>query len=78
MFRSWGWIGDEERVGPQHVYQTVQHARGLVMIWGCMTAFGLGAWYIIEDTMDRQIVQIHSNLFLCGPLQRITIWFHVG
>jgi hypothetical protein len=37
--RSWCWIGDGERVGPQHVHQTVKHGGGSVMIWGCMTAF---------------------------------------
>jgi hypothetical protein len=40
--RSWCWIGDGERVGPQHVYQTVKHGGGSVVIWGCMTVFGPG------------------------------------
>ena len=26
--RSWCWIGDGERVGPQHVHQTVKHGGG--------------------------------------------------
>ena len=43
--KSWRWIGDGEHVGPQHVYQTVKHGGGLVMIWGCMTDFRPGAWH---------------------------------
>jgi len=38
--RSWCWIGDGERVGPQHVHKTAKHGGGSVMIWGCMTVFG--------------------------------------
>ena len=30
--RSWCWIGDGERVGPQHVHHTMKHGGGLVMI----------------------------------------------
>ena len=39
------WIEDEECVGPQHVHQLVKHGGGLVMVWGCMTVFGLGTWH---------------------------------
>ena len=39
----WCWIVDGEHVGPQHVHPTLNHGGGLVMIWGCMTAFGPGA-----------------------------------
>ena len=60
---SWCWIGDGERVGPQHVPQTVKHGGGLVMIWGYMTACGLGEWYKIEGRMDR-----HIYIYIyCGP-----------
>jgi hypothetical protein len=38
--RSWCWIGDGERIGPQRVQQTVKHGGGPMMIWGCITAFG--------------------------------------
>ena len=40
--RSWCWIGDGERVGPQHIHQSVKHGGGPVIIWGCMRAFGEG------------------------------------
>ena len=46
--RSWCWIGDGEHIGPPHVHQTVKHGDGSVMIWGCMMAFGPGAWYKLK------------------------------
>ena len=36
-------VGDEECVGPQHVHLTTKHDSGLVMIWECMMAFGVGS-----------------------------------
>ena len=42
--RSWCWIGDGDRIGPQHVHQIIRHGGESVIIWGCMMAFGLGAW----------------------------------
>jgi hypothetical protein len=62
--RSWCWIGDGECFGPQHVHETVKHGGGLVMIWGCMTAFGPGAWYKIEGRMDRHMYKFILENFL--------------
>ena len=53
--RSWCWIGYGECLGPQHVHQTVMHDGGSMMIWRCMTIFGLRAWYKIEGRMDRHM-----------------------
>ncbi len=53
--RSWYWIGDGKRIGPQHVYHIMKHGGGLVMVWSCMIAFGLGAWYRNEGSMDRHL-----------------------
>ena len=57
--RSWCWIEDGDRIGPQHVYQIVKHDGGSMMIWGCMMAFGQGAWYIIEGRMDRPLYKFY-------------------
>ena len=38
-----------------HVHQTMKYGVELVMIWGCMMTFGLGAWYKIEGRMDRHL-----------------------
>jgi hypothetical protein len=58
--RSWCWIGDRECVAPQNVHQAVKHGSGSVMIWGCVTAFGSGAWYKVEGRMDLGVC---TNLF---------------
>ena len=33
----------------------MKHVGGSVVIWGCMTAFGSGAWYRIEGRIDRHM-----------------------
>ena len=62
--RPWCWIGDEECVGPQHVHQTMKYDVGSVMIWGCTTKFGPGAWYKIEGRMDRNLYNFILESFL--------------
>ena len=71
--RSWRWIGDIDRVGPQHVYQNVKHGGESVMIWGCMTAFGLGAWYKIEGRMDRHLYKLIFENFLWSTIQNFNL-----
>ena len=56
--RSWCWIGDGECIEPQHVHLNVQYGDGLVMIWGCMMFFELGAWYKTEGRMDRHMYKV--------------------
>ena len=75
--RSWCWIGDGERVGRQHVHETVKHGGWSLTIWECMTAFKAGAWYRIEGRMNRHLYKfILENS--CGPLYKITICIKVG
>ena len=40
-----------------------QHSGGLVMIWGCMTIFGPGAWHRIEGKMDRHLYKFILEIF---------------
>ena len=42
----------------------MKHGGGSVMIWRCMTAFGPGAWYIIEGRMDMHMYKfiLEKNL----------------
>jgi hypothetical protein len=67
--RSWCWIGDGKRVGPQHVHQTMKHGGGLVMIWGRMAAFRLGAWCRIEGMMDRHMYKFILQNYLWSTIQ---------
>ena len=53
----------------------MKHGGGLVMIWGCMTAFGVGAWYKIKGRMNRHLykfildfVLVHYTFQYCMAL----------
>ena len=67
--RSWCWIGDGERVGPEHIHQITKHVGGLVMIWGRMTTSGSRTWYIIEGMMDIHLYKIILENFLWSTIQ---------
>ena len=75
--RLWCWIGDGAYIRPQYVHQTMKHGGGSVMIRGCNTVFGLGAWYMTESRMDRHFYKFIFEEY-CGPLYIITIWIQLG
>ena len=51
----------------------MKHVGGSVVIWGCMTASGSGAWYRIEGRIDRHMYKFSFRKICCGPLYKITI-----
>lgn len=53
--RSWAWKRKGESLKPKHVKQTVKHGGGSIMLWGCMSAFGVGEIHLIEGKMDQHI-----------------------
>ena len=60
--KSWCWIGDGERVGPQYVHHTVKNDGGSVMIWGCMTVLGRKHdQYRIEGGTNRHLFKFYST-----------------
>jgi transposase len=52
--RSWCWVRDVEAREPRTVQQTVKHGRGSIMIWGCMTAHGVGFMCKIDGKMNKE------------------------
>ena len=72
--RSSSWITNGEHVQPQCVQQTLKHGGGHIMIWGCMTTFGLGAWHRIEGIMDQHMYKFIWKTS-CNLQSCITIWF---
>jgi hypothetical protein len=44
-----------------------------VMIWGCMTTFGLGAWYKIESRMDKHPYKFIWNFWLWSTLKNYNL-----
>ena len=46
----------------------MKHGGGLVMFWGYMMAFGLGAWYKVEGRMDRHLYKFILEIFLWSTI----------
>lgn len=51
--RSWCWKRQGESLKSRHVKQTVKFGGGSVMVWGCITAHGVGPLYRIESTVNQ-------------------------
>ena len=52
--RSWCWVRDVRVQEPRTINQTVKHGGGSIIIWGCMTAQGVGWMCKIEGKMDKE------------------------
>lgn len=57
IFKSDGKVNVWRRAGEEYNIQnlqaTVKHGGGSVMVWGCVTAGGVGNWEFIETKMDK-------------------------
>jgi transposase len=63
--REYVWIGKDRKRGDQHYSGTVKFGGGSLMIWGCMTAKGVGYACRINGTMNAQLyVDIIRNVFV--------------
>lgn len=57
----------------QNVHETKKYGGGHVMVWGCVTAWGVGRLRRVDGTMDsRQFTQILADAYL-GTLQDYNI-----
>lgn len=59
-FNVWGsdgrklvWRKKGDALNKENLIPTVKHGGGSVMVWGCMSACGVGNLQIIEGTMDK-------------------------
>ena len=53
---------------PQHVQTTVKHGGGSLMMWGCMTARGIGFSCRIDGGLDKELYcQILEDEYLNTP-----------
>ena len=50
-----GLGSDGESLQPRNVAQTTKHGGGGIMLWGCITAFGVGYMCEIEGIMDQHL-----------------------
>ena len=78
--RDWCWRRPGEANDPVYVKKRVKHSNGSVMVWGCITRYGVGELHRIDGIMDRFIyVDILSQSLLSTlnnhNLDRSTIYF---
>ena len=52
---KWAWIRDGEAIQNRHMKQTIKHGGGSMMIWGYMTAQGVGFMCKIDSIMDQYL-----------------------
>lgn len=56
------WRQPNAELEPRNLIPTVKHGGGSVMVWGCMSANGVGNLHFIEGTMDhRMYIDILKN-----------------
>ena len=53
--RNWVWKRPGGEVKEQHIKKTVKHGGGNLMMWGCMTAQGVGYACRIDGTMNAEL-----------------------
>src|ERR1700761_312198 len=51
--RQWTWRYPGEANDPRYTKKKVKHGGGSVMVWGCVTRYGVGELHRIEGIMDR-------------------------
>lgn len=53
--RALVWRKKGEELNPKNTRKTVKHGGGGVMVWGCMSAGGVGNLVFIEETMNKTV-----------------------
>jgi transposase len=67
--RKWGWKKLGAQLKSQHVQPTVKHGGGSLMIWGCMTAEGVGYMCRIDGRMDAKLYTDILNDYLLQTVE---------
>jgi hypothetical protein len=52
--RQWVWRHNGEALDPRYTKKTVKYGGGSVMVWGCITAYGVGRLIRIHRTMNKK------------------------
>jgi len=53
--RKWGWKKPGTPLQQHHIQPTVKHGGGHLMVWGCMTAHGVGNLVRIDSTLNAEL-----------------------
>lgn len=49
------WRKRGEHLNPKNVIRTVKHGGGNMLVWGCMSASGVGNLVFIDGKMDQHL-----------------------
>jgi len=49
------WRQKNTEMNPKHLRPTVKHGGGGVLVWGCMSASGVGNLHFIDGIMDHKM-----------------------
>lgn len=62
--RGYVWRKNKEALKKQNLRATVKHGGGSVLVWGCMTAAGVGNLVFIDQIMDQHVYReiLQDNL----------------
>ena len=52
---KWGWRRPGEQLRDHHVIKTVKFGGGHLLLWGCLTYYGIGFARMIEGTLDSEM-----------------------
>jgi transposase len=53
--RKWGWKKPGTGLLPQHIQPTVKHGGGSLMVWGCMSFYGVGNLVRIDGGLNAEL-----------------------
>jgi hypothetical protein len=71
--RRWCWRKPGQEFDERYVRKEVKHGGGSVMVWGCVTAKGLGRIVRIEGNMDANLYTQILNDDVLGTLKDLDI-----
>ncbi|KAL1923169.1 uncharacterized protein VTP21DRAFT_9545 [Calcarisporiella thermophila] len=67
--REWFWKKRNEPLQERHIQPTIKHGGGSIMIWGCMTSYGIGRVSRIIENLNAEIYSRILNQEMIVTLQ---------
>ena len=67
--RDFAWRKKGRAYDPRYTIKTKKFGGGKVMVWGCITPWGIGTFHRITGTIDRKMYQEILSESLLGTLR---------